>query len=225
MTGLAVGIPSLVSAANSSRPAAAARTTVQPGKHPQVDPIEARINALHDELQITEPEAGQWDGVAGRCAATPKRSTNWCVGSANRNTMTAVDDLRAYQEITEAHAKGVKKLVAAFEVLYGTMSDDQKKMADGCFASTSSIPWRRRAERNGVARRSKARSVDDLEERSQFRNANRFFDDRTAATQADGSPSSRSRSRSSIPTAAEWRSGHRRKIDYSAGARFQPPHR
>jgi hypothetical protein len=48
-------------------------------------------------------------------------------------TATAVDDLTAYGEITQAHADSVKKLVQAFTPLYAAMTDAQKKIADGVF--------------------------------------------------------------------------------------------
>ena len=49
--------------------------------------------------------------------------------------MDAVDDLRSYEQLTEAQVDGIKKLLPAFETLYASMSDDQKKNADIVFAS------------------------------------------------------------------------------------------
>jgi len=51
---------------------------------------------------------------------------------ANTN-MTALDDVKAYSEMADARAEGVKKFVAAFEPLYTSMSDAQKKVADQLF--------------------------------------------------------------------------------------------
>ena len=48
-------------------------------------------------------------------------------------TMTAVDDLKSYAEISEAHAEGAKKMIPVFEALYDTMTDAQKKAADDEF--------------------------------------------------------------------------------------------
>ena len=47
--------------------------------------------------------------------------------------MTAVDDLKSYSEIADAHADGLKKFTPAFEPLYAGMSDAQKKSADTLF--------------------------------------------------------------------------------------------
>jgi hypothetical protein len=47
--------------------------------------------------------------------------------------MTAVDDLKSYGEIANAHADGIKKFIPVFESLYASMSDAQKKSADTLF--------------------------------------------------------------------------------------------
>jgi hypothetical protein len=47
--------------------------------------------------------------------------------------MTAVDDLKTYQEFTQAHLDGPKNLTVAFVALYDTMPADQKKNADQVF--------------------------------------------------------------------------------------------
>ena len=53
--------------------------------------------------------------------------------AAKAKTMTAVDDLHSYEAIADAHAAGVKKLTTAFETLYASLSDAQKKAADAAF--------------------------------------------------------------------------------------------
>jgi hypothetical protein len=47
--------------------------------------------------------------------------------------LSAVDDLKSYGEITDAHANGIKKLTPVFADLYASMSDVQKKEADNLF--------------------------------------------------------------------------------------------
>jgi periplasmic protein CpxP/Spy len=60
--------------------------------------------------------------------------------------MTAVDDLKTYQEFTQAHLDGIKNLISAFETLYNSMPDQQKKNADEVFAK-----FNRAAPRPGAA--------------------------------------------------------------------------
>jgi hypothetical protein len=65
--------------------------------------------------------------------------------AANLHAMNAVDDLRSYQHLADAHAEGLKKLVPAFESLYHNMSEDQKKNADAVFGKFE----RRSRQENG----------------------------------------------------------------------------
>jgi hypothetical protein len=103
-------------------------------KSRHADPIEDRIQELHDKLQINEAEAGQWEGVA-RVMRGNAKAIEALIREKRKNEkdMTAIEDLRAYQEIAAAHAKAAAKLADAFEVLYQTMPDDQKKVADAVF--------------------------------------------------------------------------------------------
>ena len=96
--------------------------------------VQARIKSLHDQLHITANQQQQWEAVAA-----VMRSNAKAIGELVRKraqeagTMSAVDDLRSYQQIAEAHADGLNKLVPPFEALYDTMSNDQKKNADVVF--------------------------------------------------------------------------------------------
>ena len=65
--------------------------------------------------------------------------------------MNAVDDLKSYSEITEAHARGLKRFISVFEPLYASMSDAQKKDADTLFRH------RGRGGRRGQRQRAKAK--------------------------------------------------------------------
>ena len=47
--------------------------------------------------------------------------------------MNAVDNLKSYEQITDAHAEGLKKIMPDFEKLYNQMSPAQKKTADSVF--------------------------------------------------------------------------------------------
>jgi periplasmic protein CpxP/Spy len=60
--------------------------------------------------------------------------------AAKAKTMTAIDDLRSYAAIADAHAAGVKKLETAFEPLYASLSDTQKKAADAMFQRRPHAP-------------------------------------------------------------------------------------
>ena len=49
--------------------------------------------------------------------------------------MTAVEDLKTYEDFTKAHLDGMKNLRSSFESLYSAMPDAQKKNADKVFQS------------------------------------------------------------------------------------------
>jgi len=96
--------------------------------------VEARIKSLHDTLQITAAQEPQWQAVADAMRDNAKTTGTLITDrAAKAKAMTAVDDLRSYEAIADAHAAGVKKLTAAFETLYASLSDSQKKAADAAF--------------------------------------------------------------------------------------------
>ncbi len=53
--------------------------------------------------------------------------------------MNAVENMQSYAEIAEQHAKNMERLVPAFQNLYNSLSDAQKRTADAL--------WRNYAER------------------------------------------------------------------------------
>jgi periplasmic protein CpxP/Spy len=98
------------------------------------DRAELHIKDLHSKLKITAAQEDQWAKVAQVMrddAKTMDTLTQARVEHAK--DMTAVDDLKSYGEIAEAHADGVKKLTPVFADLYASMSDVQKKEADTLF--------------------------------------------------------------------------------------------
>ena len=49
------------------------------------------------------------------------------------NSMSAVDNMQSYAQIEQQRAQDVQKLVPAFQTLYDSLSDQQKKLADDMF--------------------------------------------------------------------------------------------
>ena len=104
--------------------------------------VEQRITDLHAALKITPDEEKSWNGVAQamreNAAAMDK------LVATNRTTppqsMSAVDDLKTYQQFAQAHVDGLKNLISAFSTLYDAMPDAQKKVADEVFQSYAPKP-------------------------------------------------------------------------------------
>jgi protein CpxP len=116
--------------------APAQKSTTKHARHrmSHVDRVGARIKDLHDRLQITSAQETQWNMVAQTMRDNAKSIDAVSVDRTQKiKTMSAVDDLRSYETLSEAHADGMKKLVSAFAPLYDSMSDSQKKAADSLF--------------------------------------------------------------------------------------------
>jgi periplasmic protein CpxP/Spy len=123
------------------RPAPQARPEQAPAKRPNarritVHNVDEWIAYLQERLHITPAETEQWNAVA-QVMRDNAESIHRLVQERNQNqkAMDAIDDLRSYEQLTAAQADGIKRLLPAFETLYGGMSDDQKKNADIVFAN------------------------------------------------------------------------------------------
>ncbi len=98
------------------------------------DRAELRITDMHAKLKITPAEEAQWAKVAQVMRDNAKAMDNLTQTRFDHaKTMTAVDDLTSYGEITDAHADGIKKLTPVFADLYANMTNDQKREADILF--------------------------------------------------------------------------------------------
>jgi protein CpxP len=111
-------------------PAAAEATSSKP------ETVEQRITALKTQLKITSDQESKWNAVATamreNAAAMDKLVTE---KRAKSDNMTAVEDLKTYQDFTQAHLDGLKNLTSAFQSLYDSLPADQKKNADQVFQS------------------------------------------------------------------------------------------
>ena len=111
-------------------PAAQAATSSKP------ETVEQRITSLKDALKITPDQESKWKGVAtamrDNAAAMDKLVQE---KKPKMATMTAVEDLKTYEDFTKVHLDGMKNLRSSFETLYKAMPDDQKKNADKVFQS------------------------------------------------------------------------------------------
>jgi len=98
------------------------------------DALDAKITDLHQKLQITADQEKSWKAVTDVMRKNSEESAQQVKKfRKDEEAMTAVADLNAYADITEAHAKHIRKLAKAFEALYAGMTDDQKKAADAVF--------------------------------------------------------------------------------------------
>jgi hypothetical protein len=98
--------------------------------------VEARIKDLHNRLHITAAQKPQWDNLTQVMRENAQAMVELeKQRAADANSMSAVDVVKSYQSVIEAHEDGMKKFIPPFEALYNTMSDAQKKTADSLFRS------------------------------------------------------------------------------------------
>ena len=117
----------VIAAETSAAKASAAKASSE-------DRVETRIKDMHAKLKITQAQEVQWANVA-QVMRDNEKAVEPLIKARKENakTMTAVDDLKSYGEITDAHADGIKKFTPVFATLYAGMSDNQKQEADALF--------------------------------------------------------------------------------------------
>lgn len=120
----------------NAAPATPQSTTRPRARRSRRGGVEARIADLHNRLKITAAQEDQWKQVAdvmrqnsAAVEATVKERAQ------NAKTMNAMQNLESYQKIAQAHEQGIEKLIPAFQKLYDSMPDAQKKTADEVFRS------------------------------------------------------------------------------------------
>jgi periplasmic protein CpxP/Spy len=137
-TALAVAVVALafvlLASPSFSRAASPEPGMATAGKVSRSERVEARIKELHTKLKITPEQEDLWNNVTQVMRDNAKTMEALIKARSEKaSTMTAIDDLKSYGEIAEAHADGIRKFIPAFEPLYASMSDAQKKAADTLF--------------------------------------------------------------------------------------------
>jgi hypothetical protein len=100
----------------------------------KADRTEARIKDLHARLKITPAQEGLWNKVTQVMREDAQKMDALNQARFEKaKAMNAIEDLKSYSQVAQAHADGLKNFIPAFEALYAGMSDDQKKDADSLF--------------------------------------------------------------------------------------------
>jgi periplasmic protein CpxP/Spy len=127
----AKSIPAHEMIASASAPAA---TTEPAPMGTKSTPVEARIKELHNKLHITAAQQTQWDSLVEVMRDNAKTMMDLQKERGqDAKSMSAVDAVKSYAAVIDAHQAGMTKFVPAFEALYHSMSDSQKKIADTMF--------------------------------------------------------------------------------------------
>jgi septal ring factor EnvC (AmiA/AmiB activator) len=100
--------------------------------------VEHRIDELHAQLRITPAERQQWDQFAEVMRENARDMDQAFIQRAEQfRSMNALQNMQSYEQIAEAHAQHLQKLVPAFQNLYDAMPDQQKRLADQVFRANA----------------------------------------------------------------------------------------
>jgi len=92
--------------------------------------VDRQIADLKKQLKITPQQEPQFNAFAEVMRSNEQDLDKLMQqGGANRPP-NAVEDLKQAQQLAETQAAGLKRLVPAFQSLYDSLSDQQKKTAD-----------------------------------------------------------------------------------------------
>jgi hypothetical protein len=113
------------------------------------DRIEARIKELHKKLHVTAAQETPWNNLAQVMRDNAKAMVdlqNQRV--ADTQSMNAVDSIKSYASVIDAHQAGMTKFIPAFTALYDILSDAQKKTADSMFRSHARAEEKKESKKN-----------------------------------------------------------------------------
>jgi len=95
--------------------------------------VEGRLAFLKTELKITPAQEPQWAKFADviRANAQGAQAGMHAMMQAGAKAATAPEVLARHEKMLTAKLESVRALKAAFDPLYASLSDEQKKSADG----------------------------------------------------------------------------------------------
>lgn len=113
------------------------------------DRIEARIKELHQKLHVTAAQETQWSNLAQVMRDNAKAMSDLQNQRVeDTQSMSAVDSIKSYASVIDAHQAGMTKFIPAFTALYDSMSDAQKKTADSMFRSRARAEEKKESKAN-----------------------------------------------------------------------------
>jgi len=105
-----------------------AKAQAQP-QAPQEQGVEREISELKKRLNITPQQQPQFDAFA-QAMRQNSQTMEPLMQQQQGASRNAVEDLKTAAKFAEAEADALKRLISPLEALYGSLSDQQKKVAD-----------------------------------------------------------------------------------------------
>ena len=112
------------------------------GTGPSAGHIEGRLAFVKTELKITEGQTSQWNGFADAVHVNFKSMSDMRQSMMSQQTAaTSLPQRLAFEDkAMAAHLAGLKKVEDALDKLYGVLTEDQKKIADGIVIGPMGMP-------------------------------------------------------------------------------------
>ena len=112
------------------------------GTGPTAGHVEGRLAFIKTELKITEGQTSQWTAFADAVRANFKSMTDTRQSMMSQETAakTLPERLAFEDKAMTAHLAGLKKVEDSLDKLYGALSEDQKKIADGIVIGPMGMP-------------------------------------------------------------------------------------
>jgi hypothetical protein len=101
------------------------------------DEVEQEITQLRDRLHITPAQQQQFDAFAETLRKNAQELDALMHEKGQKPGANAVEDMRFYLQFTEAQAEGLKRLLPAFQALYDSLTDQQKRAADAVMGNAA----------------------------------------------------------------------------------------
>jgi LTXXQ motif family protein len=133
--------------------AAGAAPAAAPSAQPEMSAatraaIDQRIRTLQSQLGITQAQMPLWSAFAqamrDNAASTDALFAQRASAVAGMN---AVDNMHSYAQIARTYADNTERLATAFDSLYASLSDVQKRAADTLFREQATAASRPRSRR------------------------------------------------------------------------------
>ena len=120
--------------ANPAFAASSKKKSSDVGRASAVAYTEAQIKQLQGALKITDAQKELWNNLTQVMRENAKDMDALTKDSGeDTQTMNAVGQMKFRVQISQAHLDQLKKFIPAFEALYDSMSDKQKKATDTIF--------------------------------------------------------------------------------------------
>lgn len=119
-------------APNTARPDAST-----PRARQELSLVERRITDLHRRLKISQDQEPRWQDFATVMRENAVNMDHLFEQQQDRGSLTALAQMQGYVQLATVHAQDMQRLLPAFEQLYNSMPDAQKKLTDQVFRETA----------------------------------------------------------------------------------------